>query len=286
MIPETRSGHAYPVEEFVQTLTAQLDRAQDTLAVKAKTGRPLTFALKDVSIDLKVFWEVQKDGRLLMRHVAPNEEGASSVHLAFTTVTRAMVEENTISIAQEEDPRSLNELGGPDVLDAEDQRRLELAGVRTVGQFRRMSEGTDPRQVEAFIGVPVNRLRAALERSARPAVLSHEVIAGPNRRKLLRIRGANLMKDGQARVRIAGDPVEVLESSPSQLLVRPLSVHREGQFEVQVGDETATGFFEMPPEEQAAETPDDEPHIKAEVKDKTQTRVDPFATESVWEANP
>ena len=130
---DTRSSHAFPVEQFVQTLSMQLDRAQDALALKASTGRPLTFALKDVSIDLKVFWEVQRDGRLLIRHAAPNEAGASNVHLSLATVTRAMVEENTISFAQDEDPRSLQELGGPDMLGDEDRHQLELVGVRTVG---------------------------------------------------------------------------------------------------------------------------------------------------------
>lgn len=241
-----RGGRAFPVEEFVQTLTAQLDRAQDALALKATTGRPLTFALKDMSIDLKVFWEVQRDSRLLMRHAAPNEEGASTVHLSFTTITRAMVEENTMSLALEEDPRALSEIGGPQAFDDEDRRRLEMVGVRTVGQFRRLSQGADPRQMEAFIGIPVNRLRAALQRSALPAVLGQEIVSQPGRRNLLRIRGANLMKDDPPRVEIAGDAVEVLEASPLELLVRPLSTHREGQFRVHVDDDSATGFFEMP----------------------------------------
>jgi hypothetical protein len=45
------------MEDFVQSLTAQLDRAQDALALQARTGRPLTFALKDLSLDLRVFCE-------------------------------------------------------------------------------------------------------------------------------------------------------------------------------------------------------------------------------------
>ena len=44
-------ARAFPVEDFVQAFTAQLDRAQDLLALKARTGRPLTFALKDLSVE-------------------------------------------------------------------------------------------------------------------------------------------------------------------------------------------------------------------------------------------
>ena len=250
-----RTSHAYPVEEFVQSLSAQLDKAQDALSLKARTGRPLTFALKDMGIDLKVFWEVERDGRLLMRHAAPNEEGASTVQLTLTTITRSMVEENTLALSPDEDPRALTELSGPQAFDEIDRRRLELVGVRTVGQFRKLSGDTDPKQMEALLGIPVNRLRAAMERSARPVVLGHEVVPGPNRRRLLRIRGANLMKGEPPEVRIAGQPVEVLEASPSEVLVRPLSTQREGQFEVRVADDAATGFFKLP-DEPGTDSPD------------------------------
>ena len=173
------------------------------------------------------------------------EEGASTVHLSFTTITRTMVEENTYSMAQEEDPRTLDDLGG-DGFDDEERRRLEMVGVRTVGQFKRMTHGTDPRQMEAFLGIPVNKLQAALERSAKPAVAGHEVVQGPRGRAMLLIRGANLMKGDSPMVTIQGEPVEVVESSPRALLVRPLSHHREGQFEIDVNGERASGFFEMP----------------------------------------
>jgi hypothetical protein len=63
---------------------------------------------------------------------------------------------------------------------------------------------------------------------------------------MLLIRGANLMNGEAPRVTIQGEPVEVVEASPSRLLVRPLAHHREGQFEIQVGDERTSGFFEMP----------------------------------------
>jgi len=244
----TRSGaaQAFPVEDFVQALSAQLDRAQDALALKARTGRPLTFALKDLSVELKVFWEAHPDGQLVLRHAAPNEAGASTVHLGFTTITRAMVEENTMAMSMEDDGRGLGEIGGDDGLDDKDRRKLELAGVRTVGQFRKVMEGTDPRQVEALLGTPVDRLRAALERSSAPVVTGHEVFARADGRPLLRIQGANLGNGGRPRVRLMGEAVEVIEAHPHELVVRPMAHHSEGELEVEVGDRSAHGFFEVP----------------------------------------
>jgi hypothetical protein len=246
MNPTGRSGPAFPVEEFVQALSAQLDRAQDALALKARTGRPLTFALKDLSVDLRVFWEAQRDGRLLMRHATPGEEGASTVHLAFTSITRAMLEENTIAFGAEEDARSLGEVVRGGELPEEDRRKLELAGVRTAGQLKRMSEGADPKQVGALLDIPVNRLRNLLEQSARPAVVASEPVRQQRGRTLLRIRGANLTNGTTPRVFVSGEAVEVLEAHPNELLVRPLEHHHEGDLEVVVGEERAAGFYELP----------------------------------------
>ena len=250
MAQDRGSGPVFSVEEFVQSLTAQLDRAQDALAIKAKTGRPLTFALKDLSVDLQVFWEAPQ-GQLRLRHANPNEEGASTVHLSFTTITRAMAEENSLSLGLDEDPRSLSEITDG-TLGEEEKRQLEMVGVRTVGQFKKLSQNTDPKQVEAYLGIPVNRLRMALERSARPAVIAQEAIKGPDDRPLLRIRGANLGKSQKPRVLLSGEAVEVLEASDTELLVRPMQHHREGPMTVDVDGQQAEGFYHLDAYQRAA----------------------------------
>lgn len=240
-----RGGRAFPVEEFIQALSAQLDRAQDALALKARTGRPLTFAIKDLSIDLRVFWESDPAGRVLVRHAGANEEGASTVHLNFTTITKEMVEENTFSMSLDEDPRGIQDLAGAG-FNEQDRRKLELIGVRTVGQLRRLSADTDPKQVETYAGIPMLRLQAALQQAARPAVTLVEPVRQDGR-QLLRVRGANLQLDEGLEVRLSGEPVEVLEASPTSLLVRPMSHHREGRVEVAVGGALATGFYDLLP---------------------------------------
>jgi hypothetical protein len=238
----TSGGRSFPMEDFVQALTAQLDRAQDALAIKARTGRPLTFALKDLSLDLRVFCESDQAGRVLWRHASPNEEAASTVRLSFTSITKSMVEENTVSMSAEEDPRALASLGGADALSDEDRESLERVGVRTVGQFQRLSAGAGPKSVETYLGIPVMRLQAALTRASKPAITGNEIIRqGP--RRLLKVRGVNLSDGSVPEVRLSGEPVEVIEASAGELLVRPLSHHLEGQIEVFVTGERALGFY-------------------------------------------
>ena len=241
------SGRGFLVEDFVQSITAQLDRVQDALALKARTGRPLTFALKDLSVDLKVFWDSDGSGRALLRHAGPNEEGASTLQIAFTTITRAMVEENTVAMAQDADPRRLEELPGMPSLQDEDRQRLDLLGIRTVGQLKQLSQEATTKAVETYTGIPVLRLQAALQQAAQPAITGNEVVSRGGR-PYLRIFGVNLTRAGKPEVRLSGEPVEVVDSGPSELLVRPLSHHREGQIEVRAGEHRATGFYDVPAE--------------------------------------
>jgi len=51
-----------PFDVFIQALTLQLDKAQAAMAMKARVARlPLTFAVKDVSLDLRAFVRMIND---------------------------------------------------------------------------------------------------------------------------------------------------------------------------------------------------------------------------------
>jgi hypothetical protein len=251
MMPDRASGRAYPVDEFLQALTAQLDRAQDALSLKVTgTQRPLTWALKDLAIDLRVFIEITADGKVTWRSAGPNEEGASTVHLSLTTVTRPMVEENSFRISEDKDPRAVEQISQVSQLDDDDRRRLAWMGVRTVGQLKKL----DPVAVEAIAGIPMLRLQAALEAASHPVVLGQEIVAR-GAGTVLAIHGANLVNGAPPEVHLAGAPVEVLEAKPSKILVRPGLHPSEGQIEVFTGGKRATGFFRLPERDTASPRP-------------------------------
>src|SRR5262245_43828827 len=144
------ASRGYLVEEFLQALTAQLDRAQDALALKVTgTDRPLTWALKDLNIDLRVFVQIDPEsGAVLIQSAGPNEDGASTLHLNLTTITRPMVEENALAFHADSDPRPVSDIGVAAHLDEEHQRKLDWMGIRTVGQLKQL----DPHTVQAVIG--------------------------------------------------------------------------------------------------------------------------------------
>lgn len=151
-----RNG-SFLVEEFLEAITSQLDRTQDALRVKA-LNRPLTYALKDFSLELKAFVEMDSQGSVRFRSSGPNEPGASTVRIGFTTITKPMIEENTISLSETKSP-SLEELG----LNPVERKQLERRfGVRNAAQLKRLHSSTGTSGVSRLSGIPVNRLRRAL----------------------------------------------------------------------------------------------------------------------------
>ena len=153
----------FPVEEFLEAITDQLDRTQDALRLKSVT-RPLTYAIRDFSMDLKVFVELGPDGTVIFQPAASDDIGASVVHIGFTTVNRTMIEENTVSLSAVKSP-TLDELG----LDPAERRGLERLGVRNVEQLDELKRSTSESTVSRYSGLPVSRLRQALAQG-EPAV--------------------------------------------------------------------------------------------------------------------
>jgi len=150
---------SFLVEDFINAITSQLDRVQDALRLKA-VNRPLTYALKDLSLDLQVFVELDGQGNVRFRTSGPNETGSSTVRLSFTTITKPMIEENTISLAMTRSP-SLSEIG----LDEAERQRLEQIGVRNAAQLERLGQSTGARAVSRWSGISAERLRQAVTQS-------------------------------------------------------------------------------------------------------------------------
>jgi hypothetical protein len=151
------SEGSFLVEDFINAITTQLDRVQDSLRLKA-INRPLTYALKDISLDLNVFVEVDPQGNIKFRSSRPNEEGASTIKLGFTTITKPMIEENTVSLAMSSSPH-LEELG----LGNDERKQLENLGVRNAAQLQKLGKQTGgSTTISRLTGIPIDRLKKAL----------------------------------------------------------------------------------------------------------------------------
>ena len=165
----TMDDAGLPLEHFIQALTSQLDRAQATMALKARAGLPLTFAVKDLTLDLRT--HVEMVGSVVrLRPAGPGDRDASTLHVSLTTITRPMIEENTSQVlATSPDEPSIKDVLGADVTD-EEQRRLEWAGVYTVSQLRDVEQHSGAEAIERVSQLDVGRLRRALQMADQPYV--------------------------------------------------------------------------------------------------------------------
>jgi hypothetical protein len=226
------SDLSFRVEDFLEAITSQLDRTQDLLRLKA-VNRPLTYAIRDFSLDMKVFVELDDEGHVRFRSSGANETGASSVTIGFTTITRPMIEENTVSLSEVQGP-SLEDLG----LAPEERRSLEKVGVRNAGQLKRLNSSSGEDALAKFSNLPVNRLRAALQQS-RPTVDRVEPADGhrsngtpdqparpdrsvqvPRGTRRLRLDGANLSELHRVgTASLDGNPIPIVSSARDHIVV-------------------------------------------------------------------
>ena len=259
---------SFLVEDFIDSITTQLDRVQDALRIKA-VNRPLTYALKDLSLELKVFVELDPQGKVRFRTSGANEAGASVVHLGFTTITKPMIEENTVSLAASRSP-SLEEAG----LGEADRRNLERYGVRTVAQLQKLGSTTGISAVARMSAIPADRLKAALT-LGRPAIDAVRPVPPPPRPApaplpppvrppisslppprpgtKLQISGRNLVgESGPPEVRLRGLPLSVAEADDDRLVVDVPEDAQSGALEVEMPDGSVMTY------ELALDAPEDE----------------------------
>ena len=234
----------------MQALTSQLDRAQATLAVKARLGMPLTFALKDLEIDLRAHVEMM-NGHVRLRLAGPRDTSSSVLRFTLTTITRPVIEENTIAI--EPDEPSLQEVLGEDVTE-EERRRLEWAGIHNVSQLREMQKDNGERVLEQLVQIPAVRLREALRNASRPGV---RFVAPDKRRGVnprLRVGGFNLAPEVPLKAMIDGEAVEIVEAKNSELVLAPRPDQLRGELTLMSASNDGISFaFD------AMEANDDEP---------------------------
>jgi hypothetical protein len=223
-----------PIEQFIQAITGQLDRAQEALALKARFGTPLTFAVRDLALELRTHVDVV-DNEVLLRPAGPGETDTSVIHLSLTTITKPMIEENTRPLTADDGGPSIKDVLG-DELTRDEQRKLEWAGVYTVSQLRDLPRQASPEVIERVAQLPIGRLRAALTAASRPRVTAVNKVPDPGLNQLA-INGLNLTGDGPPRVHLNGNLLDVVSATPREVRVSaPKEVTFAGALEITTDD--------------------------------------------------
>jgi hypothetical protein len=224
-----------PFDLLIQALTEQLDKAQASMAIKARVGKlPLTFAVKDVSIDLRAFVQVIDDD-IYVRPAGPGESEASTIKLALTTITKSMVDENAVDFAAEDPQFSLKQALGDRISDSE-QRQLERIGVRTITQLNELKQTAGADVIARLSRMPVNRLQQALMQAAAPRVTRVEKSSSGEDDTRVHVSAPALRLGRLPLVRAAGASVPVVAAHDGQLVLAPLASQLGCEAEVDFGD--------------------------------------------------
>ncbi len=183
------NNQAWNLESFLDSLTVELDKARETLAVKA-INRPLTYTVKDMALDLQIFPTFDGD-EVRFTTAQPGQEGASKLSVQLASITDQQV--RATSKPATKDDMSIDSVD----IDPETKKTLRKIGVTSVSDLKEIEqknvdlEQVSPRKKLNY-GDLVNRIeKAKRDRISRPKVqsISRQMAAG---QPMLVVRGENL----------------------------------------------------------------------------------------------
>jgi hypothetical protein len=242
-----------PLEHFIQAVQSQLDKAQAAMAMKARNlNLPLTFAIKDITLDLRAHVEFARS-EIRIRPAGAADTQASTFHLVFTAITRPMIEENATALADDPQARPIDELQD-DSLTEENRRQLEWVGVRTVDKLQELASSGGASAIGRVTGLPVDRLRQALARASTPA-LDHVAPVEPpapgQPSRFISVRGHNLVAPNGGplpRATVGNQPVAIVKATPRELVLAPQAHQWAGELNISHGAGMASSMaFDLSP---------------------------------------
>ena len=236
-LPPVMQESGVPFDLFIQALTEQLDKAQASMALKARFAKlPMTFAVRDVSLDLRAFVRIVDD-EVWVRPAGPGDVAASSIKLALTTITRPMIEENAITFHTEDPKFSLREALG-DRINADEQRRLERIGVRSIGQLNELRQAAGADVVARLARMPVNRLQQAMLAASAPRVtrVAPDDAAAYGQPTHVYVEAPLLRSGAVPAIRAGGMAVQVVRAQAQSLVLQPLAHQLGSGAELDFGD--------------------------------------------------
>jgi hypothetical protein len=212
-----KGGSSWKLNSFLDSLILELDRAQDTLALKG-INRRLTYTVRDLELELHLFPDF--DGRdLRFTTAGPGDSGAAKIAFQLGSITDRQIRETT------REPLSRDDMAIEVVedIDEDTKRELEKIGVTTVNDIERMER----RNVDiksASGGVNYNRLANILNRSKRrqnaPSV-AKALLVGDEATPVLSLEGSNLAMAASLgeypRATLNDTPVQVVAANAGEV---------------------------------------------------------------------
>lgn len=211
------------LESFLDSLIVELDKARETLAVKA-INKPLTYAVKDISLDLQIFPTYDGDNVQFITAQA-GQAGASKVSIQLGSITDQQVRETSRV------PVSRNDIviDSIDGIDEGTKKKLKKIGVSSVTDLEKMEKkNVDIEKVstgDGGSGINYKNLANLIEKTRRaknPPVINRISVSKSDDGPVLSLHGTNLsVQQSFAPVAIVNDELtQVISHKPTLVEVK------------------------------------------------------------------
>jgi len=238
----SKKNTAWQLEKFIDSLTYELDKARETLSVKS-VNNPLTYAVKDIALDLQVFPEYDGENVRFVT-AGTNEEGSSKMSLTLGSITDRQIRE-TSKKPLEADDVTLDEVKE---IQEPVKKKLERLGVRSVKDIEKfkkknikVSDDTSGGQInfKKLAGM-ISKSKMAAE---PPRVVAAQLTKGVNN-PIVTIDGDNLIFDEDLAPSASFNNTEarVLEFGRNRLVIEltnPREIRERNQLQVNLDEDAS-----------------------------------------------
>ena len=212
------------LESFLDSLIVDLDKARETLAVKA-INKPLTYAVKDISLDLQLFPTYDGDNVKFVTAQA-GQSGASKVSIQLGSITDQQVRE-TSRIPVSKNDIVIDAIEG---IDDTTKKKLKKIGVSSVTDLEKMEKkNIDIEKVsgrDGDKGINYKNLAGLIEKTKRaknpPTITKVSIGKSINGQPELSLFGMNLsLQNSFSPVAVVNDQLmEVISHEPNLVKIK------------------------------------------------------------------
>ncbi|MEM6697333.1 MAG: hypothetical protein AAF806_07715 [Bacteroidota bacterium] len=188
------TNQSWNLESFLDSLIVELDKARETLAVKA-INKPLTYAVKDVNLEMQLF--PRFDGKKVQFVTAePGQTGASKIVIQLGSITDQQVRKTTKNPISKDDV-SLEVI---EEIDDDTKDSLRKIGVTSVNDLAEIEKKNVDLEKVSKKKVSYKKLANLLQKSRRgnfPPTVNRASfsLAQTEEHPVLTVEGMNLAID-------------------------------------------------------------------------------------------
>ncbi len=200
------------LEAFLDSLIVELDKARETLAVKA-INKQITYAVKDIALDLQIFPTYDGDNVKFITAQA-GQAGASKVSIQLGSITDQQVRETSRVVTKNDIV-----IDAIDGIDEGTKKKLKKIGVNSVNDLEKMEKkNVDIEKVssnDGSSGINYKNLANLIEKTRRaknPPIITKISVSKSDEGPFLALHGKNLS------VQQSFSPVAVINDELTQVI--------------------------------------------------------------------